>query len=89
MRNGDLVALVHLFSLSGAVGWMLRVSQNPSPVFWAVLCGRLQWTPAHPSFPPALPNARASVCSVTTSSYPLDAFEGLLEVVGSVLTSLS
>lgn len=89
MRNGDLVALVHSFSLSGAVGWMLRVSQSPSPVFLAFFCGRLQWTPAHPSFPPAFPNARASVCSVTTTRYPVDAFEGLLEVVGSVLTSQS
>lgn len=74
-RNwGDSVALVHLFSLSGAVGWMLGVSQRPSLVLWAVFCGRLQWTPAQPSFPPAFPNARK--CSITTSSHPLAALGG-------------
>lgn len=71
--------MVHLFSLSGTMGWILGVSQRPSPVFGAVFCRRCQWIPAHPSLPPVFPNTRASLCSSPASPWM---FWGLLEVVG-------
>lgn len=58
-------------TLSCFLGWFFLVEGSS---------GHL--APFPPSFPPAFPSARASACSITTTS-----FWGLLEVVGSVLTS--
>ena len=89
LMNRDLVALVHLSSLGGAVGEMLRVSQSPSAVFQAVFCGRLQRTPA-----PQLSSCFSQCSGVGVPCHhhqapPWTFLGGLLEAVGSVPSSLS